>query len=185
MGLFFDGSSNALGHGIGAVLISPKKQYVPITARLCFECTNNIAEYEACVMGIRAAIEMKVEHLNVYGDSTLVIHQVKGEWETRDHKLIPYKAYIKGLIKHFEEIEFHHISRDDNQLADALATLSSMFEVSQEEELSMIKMQSYENLVYCNFIEEEADDKPWYFDIRDTFRIENTLIQPQRMIKEC
>jgi len=137
-----------------------------MTARLCFDCTNNIAEYEACVMGIRAAIELKLERLNVYGDSALVIHQVKGEWETRDHKLIPYKAYIKGLIEHFEQIEFHHILRDDNQLSDALATLSSMFEVSQEEDLPLIKMQSYESPVYCNFIEEEVDGKPWYFDIK-------------------
>jgi len=83
-----------------------------MTARLCF----NIAEYEACVMGIRAAIELKVERLHVYDDSALVIHQVKEEWETRDHKLIPYKAYIKGMIEHFEDIEFHHISREDNQL---------------------------------------------------------------------
>ena len=141
-----------------------------MTARLCFDCTNNIAEYEACVMGIRAAIELKLERLNVYGDSALVIHQVKGEWETRDHKLIPYKAYIKGLIEHFEQIEFHHILRDDIQLVDALATLSSMFEVSQEEKLPMIKMQSYENPVYCNFIEEEADGKPWYFDVKRYLR---------------
>ena len=112
--LFFDGSSNGLGHGIGAVLISPEKQYIPMTVRLCFDCTNNIAEYEACVMGIWAAIELKVERFNVYGDSTLVIHQVKGEWETRNHKLIPYKAYIKGMIENFEDTEFHHISREDN-----------------------------------------------------------------------
>ena len=164
--LFFDGSSNALGHGIGAVLISPEKQYIPMTARLCFDCTNNIAEYEACAMGIRAAIEYKARRLNVYGDSALVIHQVKGEWETRDQKLIPYKAYIRGLVEYFDEIEFHHISREDNQLADALATLSSMFAISQEEELPMIKMQSHENPVYCNFIEEEVDGKPWYFDIK-------------------
>jgi len=120
--LFFDGSSNALGHGIGAVLISPKKQYIPMTVRLCFDCTNNIAECKAYAMGIRAAIDLKVECLNVYGDSALVIHQIKGEWETRDQKLIPYKAYIKGMIEHFEDIEFHHISREDNQLADAIAT---------------------------------------------------------------
>jgi len=138
--LFFDGSSNDLGHGIGAVLISPEKQYTPMTARLCFDCTNNIAEYEACAMGIRAAIEYKARHLCVYGDSALVIHQVKGEWETRDQKLITYKAYIKGLIEYFDEIEFHHISREDNQLANALATLSSMFVISQEEELPIIKM---------------------------------------------
>jgi len=59
--LFFDGSSNALGHGIEAILISLKKQYIPMTARLCFDCTNNIAEYEACIMGIRTAIKLKVE----------------------------------------------------------------------------------------------------------------------------
>jgi len=137
-----------------------------MTVRLCFDCTNNIAEYEAFVMGIRAAIELKVKCLNVYGDSALVIHQVKGEWETRDHKLIPYKAYIKGMIEHFEDIEFHHISREDNQLVDVLATLSSMFEVRREEKLPMIKMQSYENLVYCHFIEEEMDGKLLYFDIK-------------------
>jgi len=57
---------------------------------------------------------LKVERFNVYGDSTLVIHQVKGEWETRNHKLIPYKAYIKGMIENFEDTEFHHISREDN-----------------------------------------------------------------------
>ena len=57
------------GHGIGAVLISPERQYVPMTARLCFNCTNNIAEYEACVMGIRAAIDFKVKSLKIYGDS--------------------------------------------------------------------------------------------------------------------
>jgi len=72
--LFFDGSSNALGHGIGVVLISPEKQYIPMTARLCFDCTNNIAEYEAYVMRIRATIEYKAKRLNIYGDSALVIH---------------------------------------------------------------------------------------------------------------
>jgi len=146
--LFFNGSSNALGRGIRAMLISLQKQYIPMTARLCFNCTNNITEYEACGMGIRASLEYKARSLNVYGDSTLVIHQIKGEWETRDQKLIPYKGYIKGMIEYFDEIEFHHISREDNQLADAPATLSSMFVISQEEEFPMIKMQSHENPVY-------------------------------------
>ena len=50
--LMFDGAFNALGHEIGAVLISPENQFIPITARLYFDCTNNVAEYEACVMGL-------------------------------------------------------------------------------------------------------------------------------------
>ena len=163
--LVFDGASNALGHGIGAVLISPEKQYIPLTARLCFDCTNNIAEYEACAMGIKAALESKVKVLKVCGDSALVIHQLKGEWETRDSKLVPYQAYIRGLIENFDEISFHHIPREDNQLADALATLSSMFRLDQEGNLPLIKMRSYDEPAYCHMITEEANGKPWYFDI--------------------
>ncbi|KAK5785920.1 hypothetical protein PVK06_040542 [Gossypium arboreum] len=49
----FDGASNALGHGIGAVLISPEGNHYPFTARLNFFCTNNIAEYEASSNGHR------------------------------------------------------------------------------------------------------------------------------------
>jgi len=67
------------------------------------------------------------------------------------------------MIEHFEDIEFHHISREDNQLVDALATLSSMFVISQEEDLPIISMQSHEDPVYCHFIEKEANGKPWYF----------------------
>ncbi|XP_027927575.1 uncharacterized protein LOC114184465 [Vigna unguiculata] len=138
------------GEKEGAVLISPENHFIPMTTRLCFSCTNNVAEYEACAMGILAAIESKL----------------KGEWETRDQKLIPYQSFIRGLIKHFDSIEFYHIPREDNQLADALATLSSMFEISQDEEMSMIKMRSYEQPTYCYLVEEESDCKPWYFDLK-------------------
>jgi hypothetical protein len=51
-GLIFDGAVNAYGNGIGAVIITPKGTHIPFSARLLFDCTNNIAEYEACIMGI-------------------------------------------------------------------------------------------------------------------------------------
>jgi len=73
-----------------------------------------MAEYKACAMGIRAAIEFKAKSLSVYGDSALVIHQIKVEWEARDQKLIPYQAYIKGLVEYFDTITFYHILREDN-----------------------------------------------------------------------
>ena len=50
--MYFDGASNALGRGVGAVLISPEGKHCPFTAKLSFDCTNNVAEYEACVMGL-------------------------------------------------------------------------------------------------------------------------------------
>ena len=125
--VWFDNMSNALGHGVGAVLISPDEQHIPFTARLGFDCTNNIAEYEVCALGIQAAIDFKDKLLKVYGDSALVIQQLTSEWETKDHKLVPYQTYIRKLIEFFDEISFHHIPREENQMVDALATLASMF----------------------------------------------------------
>ncbi|NAW06124.1 reverse transcriptase-like protein, partial [Salmonella sp. gx-f8] len=67
--LSFDGASNAVGNGIGAVLVSPNGDHYPFTSKLDFDCTNNMAEYEACIMGIHAAMERKIKVLEVYGDS--------------------------------------------------------------------------------------------------------------------
>ena len=97
--MYFDGASNALGHGVGAVLISLEGNHCPFTAKLSFDCTNNVAEYEACVLGLQAAIEKKIKSLKVYGDSNLVICQLNGEWETRDSKLVSYQEFIKKLIE--------------------------------------------------------------------------------------
>ena len=127
--VWFDGTSNALGHGVRAVLVTPDNQCIPFTTSLGFDCTNNMAEYEACALGIQAAIDFKVKLLKVYGDSALVIHQLRGEWETRDHKLIPYQAYIRKLIGYFDNISFHYIPREENQMADALTTLVVVHQV--------------------------------------------------------
>ena len=96
-------------------------------ARLCFDCTNNVAEYEACVMGLEAVIDLKIKILEVYGDSSLVIYQVRGDWDTRHPNLVPYRDYILRLFPSFDVIIFEHIPREVNQLADALATLATMF----------------------------------------------------------
>ena len=88
--MYLDRASNALGCGVGVVLISSKGNHCPFTTKLSFDYTNNMAEYETCVLGLQAAIEKKIKSLNVYGDSTLVICQLNGEGETRDSKLVPY-----------------------------------------------------------------------------------------------
>ena len=72
--LYFDGASNALGYRIRAILVIPKGEYCPFMARLDFNCTNNVAEYEACVMGLQEAINKGVKELKVHGDSVLVIY---------------------------------------------------------------------------------------------------------------
>ncbi|KAG8488270.1 hypothetical protein CXB51_018004 [Gossypium anomalum] len=165
--LNFDGALNAVGNGIGAVLISPAGDHYPFTCKLDFDYTNNMAEYDACIMRIRAAIERKIRVLEVYGDSALVVYQLKGEWETRDPKLINYRELVRDLIKVFDDIIFFYLSRDENQMADALATLASMIRVNGQENMKQIRMGIYEAPAHCYNIddEEERDDYHWYHDI--------------------
>ena len=74
--MYFDGASNALGRSVETILMSPEGNRCPFTAKLSFDCTNNVAKYEACVLGLQAAIEKKIKGLTVYGDSALVICQL-------------------------------------------------------------------------------------------------------------
>ncbi|RDX79147.1 hypothetical protein CR513_40460, partial [Mucuna pruriens] len=84
-----------------------------------------MVEYEACAMGITMAIEHQDKTLRVFSDSALVIYQL------RALKLIPYRNHIMEISEFFDKITFHYVPRDDNQMADALATLSSMLQVNQ------------------------------------------------------
>ncbi|XP_017613957.1 uncharacterized protein LOC108459105 [Gossypium arboreum] len=165
--LNFDGASNAVGNGVGVVLISPNGDHYLFTCKLDFNCTNNMIEYEACIMRIRAAIDHKIKVLEVYGDSVLVIYQLKGAWEKRDPKLISYRKLVLELIEQFDDINFFYLPRDKNQMADALATLASMIRINEKEDIKTIQMSICEFQVhYCNIDEEEErDDHPWYHDI--------------------
>ncbi|KAA3487092.1 RNA-directed DNA polymerase (Reverse transcriptase) [Gossypium australe] len=145
--LNFDGASNAVGKGIGAVLMSRKGDHYPFTCKLDFDCTNNMAEYEACIMGLRAAIERKIRVLEVYRDSALVIYQLKGEWETRDPKLVIYKRLAQELIREFDDITFNYLPRDE--MADALATLASMVRINESEDMKPIQMSIHQDPAHC------------------------------------
>lgn len=164
--LVFDGASNAKGHGIWAIIKSMDGFHISFTARLCFDYTNNMEEYEACIYGIEATIYLRIKILEVYGDSALVISQVRGDWETRNKKLIPYREHVVKLIPYFDEIIFHYIPREENQLADSLATLASMFKVKWKNEALVIHIDHLGEPAHCLEMEAESDDKPWFNDIK-------------------
>ncbi|XP_040947396.1 uncharacterized protein [Gossypium hirsutum] len=153
------------GHGIGAVLVSPEGDHYPLTARLNFFCSNNMAEYEACIMGLCAAIEKKIKILEVHGDSALVIYQIRGEWEVRYSKLVKYRDFVAELVKEFKEVTFQYFPREENQLADPLATLASMFKANRETEIIPLEMSIYEASAHCFSIEKESEGRPWFHDI--------------------
>ncbi len=72
-------------------LVLPKGWHFIVAAKVTFQCTNNTAEYKACILELRAAIEFKVRELEVFGDFMLIICQTLEEWKTKDSKtsLIP------------------------------------------------------------------------------------------------
>ncbi|KAK9991482.1 hypothetical protein SO802_026467 [Lithocarpus litseifolius] len=71
--MYFDGATNQNGSGIGVLLISPKGTHIPFFGGLNFPTTNNVTEYEACIIGLQGALGLGVKELKVYVDSTLII----------------------------------------------------------------------------------------------------------------
>ncbi|XP_048138577.1 uncharacterized protein LOC115743577 [Rhodamnia argentea] len=164
--MYFDGAINLSGSRTEAVLISPDGQHYPRAAKLLFSCTNNIANYEACILELQAAVEMEIRRLEVYGNSALIILRIEGKWKTRDPKLIPYHEFLEDIIEEFYEIAFEYLSRAQNRFADALATLSSMFQVIAGSNIEPLRIEILKHSAYSMLIEEEADGEPRYQDIK-------------------
>uniref|UniRef100_A0A2N9J716 Uncharacterized protein n=1 Tax=Fagus sylvatica TaxID=28930 RepID=A0A2N9J716_FAGSY len=140
--LYFDGAANAVGSGIGAVLVSPKGQQTPIAVKLGFDCTNNMTEYEACIVGLQAALEFGAYELEVFGDSLLIVSQTNGEWQARDPKLIPYQRYISRLVPKFKYVTFTYTPRAHNHFADALATLASLIKLVEGDDVRPLRIET-------------------------------------------
>jgi len=157
--LYFYGASNYRGCGIGILLISPTGDHNPISIKLNFGVTNNAAEYEACLYGLRAAIELDIKTLKVYGDSSLIINQASGNWEMKSDNLRPYLQKIEELILKFKDIEFIHLPREDNQFADALAKVSSLINLPDHMANYPITIESQDEPAYVNEINTV---EPWY-----------------------
>lgn len=72
--LYFDGSYTSHGSGAGILFITLQGDSIPKSFRINFQCTNNIAEYEALHIGLRIAIHWRIQELQVYGDSQLIVN---------------------------------------------------------------------------------------------------------------
>jgi hypothetical protein len=67
--MYFDGSLMKTGAAAGLLFISPLGKHVRYVLRLHFRVSNNVAEYEALVNGLRIAVELGVWRLDARGDS--------------------------------------------------------------------------------------------------------------------
>jgi ribonuclease HI len=94
--LYFDGSKSKEGAGAGCVIIDPIGNKTLIACRLEFECTNNTAEYEALLQGLRKALDMNIQNLTVFGDSEILVRQVRDSIHCLSPHLKSYQYDVDG-----------------------------------------------------------------------------------------
>jgi ribonuclease HI len=146
--LQFDGcsKSNPGIAGAGAVIYKFNKE---ISAKIQFvgnSSTNNAAEYTGLIIGLKEAINLGINKINVEGDSMLVIKQMSGEYQVKSKNLIDLYNEAKFLENKFEYISFKHIYRENNKRADELSNLA----ISKE--------HRDERMYYDEADEDEADE---------------------------
>jgi len=123
--MYFDGSLKLGGGGGGVLFISPKGEQLKYVFQILFEVSNNEAEYEALLHGLRLAISLGIKRLLVYGHSLLVVQQVNKECDFNKETMDAYVAEIRKLENKFSGLEIHHVVRDNNVAADVPSKLGS------------------------------------------------------------
>ena len=88
--MYFDGSLMKKGTGVGLVFVSPLRVRMRYMVRIHFPSSNNVAEYEALINGLRIAIELGIRRLDIRGDSQLIVNQVMKESSCHSAKMVAY-----------------------------------------------------------------------------------------------
>jgi ribonuclease HI len=123
--MYFDGSPNLEGAGTCVIFISPQGDHLKYVLQIHYKVSNNNAEYEALIHGLRIAVSLGSKRLIAYGDSKIVIDQVNKACDIKKDSMNAYCAEVRNLKAHFEGLEFHHVFRDNNVAADILSKLGS------------------------------------------------------------
>jgi ribonuclease HI len=121
--MYFDGSLNI--EGAGVLFISPQGDHLKYVLQIHYKASNNGAEYEALIHGLHIAVSLGIKRLIAYVDSKVVIDQVNKACGVKKMTMNAYCVEVRKLEDHFEGLEFHHVSRDNNVAADVLSKLES------------------------------------------------------------
>lgn len=121
--LFSDGASrgNPGEAGAGYALLDDSGIEVGNGGKYLGQCTNNVAEYKALLLGLAAARTLGDQHLNVRLDSELIVKQLKGQYRVKNETLKPLFAQAKQALAAFASFTVQHVPRAQNKRADELA----------------------------------------------------------------
>ena len=122
----FDGSCSKTSSGAGIWVHNTEKNHEESHSyKLNFQCTNNIAEYEAFLLGLQLLRKIGAKRITIHGDSELIIKQVNGEYIAKHPRLQAYRDDVVDLLKTFAEYELNFVPRNQNILANGLAFAAS------------------------------------------------------------
>ncbi|RDY10120.1 Tf2-9, partial [Mucuna pruriens] len=140
--LSVDGSSNHTGSGVGVILEGPTGAFIEQSLHFEFKASNNQAEYEALLAGIKLAKEMGAKRLTVKSDSKLVTGQVNGDYQAKDPQLAKYCERAASTASSFDKFTLLHVPREQNERADLLAKLASTQKRGQQKTIIHEKLDS-------------------------------------------
>jgi ribonuclease HI len=124
--MYFDGSKRIQGAGAGVVLISPQGNKLKYVLRMSFsQASNNEAEYEALLHGMKMAKAYGATRLKIFGDSNLVVQQVMNRCDAISDNMTAYRNLNYYLEGTFDGCKVSHVSRASNEEADNLANIGS------------------------------------------------------------
>jgi ribonuclease HI len=115
--------------GAGIWINHPKGDSKLCSYKIVFECTNNMVEYEASILGLKVLKELSAKIIVVHGDSKLIINQIKGIYQAKHPRPRAYRNMVLDLLEEFPECNLSTIPREQNQVPDALATSTTIFKV--------------------------------------------------------
>ena len=120
--IYVDGGIAGGDHtGIAAIARSPQGEFLGWESRQLPPMSNNEAEYEAALLGLRLAQQLRAQTVEILSDSEILVNQMRGHSRVHSPHLQPLHQQLCYQAAHFKRISFRHISRAENQLADALA----------------------------------------------------------------
>jgi ribonuclease HI len=121
--LYTDGAArgNPGPAGAGAVLMTAHGEIVAELGRYLGSATNNFAEYQGLLIGLRKAAELGAHDLEVFSDSQLLVRQLEGRYRVRHPGLKPLFEEAKLLLRAFPKVHIHHIPRELNTAADEMS----------------------------------------------------------------
>ncbi|GJX18764.1 reverse transcriptase domain-containing protein [Tanacetum coccineum] len=158
--LFMDGASSVKGSGVGLVLIGPSGVEHTYALRLTFDSTNNKAEYEALLAGLRIARGMNIQKLEAKVDSKLVVSQINRNYVASSDSMMKYLANAKEYIACFKSFSIKNIPKNQNQKADVLSKLASLAfnHLTKEVLVEVLNERSTKVKDINTVVEEEGDN---------------------------